>query len=57
MPGCKGERREITESYEHLKEEIDACLRCRLPDCRPAAIDCNLRRLREQKLGRRIKLK
>lgn len=57
MAGVKGERRDIQESYEHPKDEIEACLKCHLPDCRPAALDCALRRLREQRAGKRIRLK
>lgn len=55
--GKKGQRWEATESYQHPPDEINACMTCRLPDCYPSSVSCNLKILREQKLGRRIILK
>ena len=60
MTGIKGERRwkvQGGESYDHPPEEIAACMRCHLPDCKPTAIDCPLKMLREQKQGKKVRLK
>lgn len=43
--------------YLDPKDEVDACLKCRLPDCIPKHRDCALRKLLEEKRGTPITIK
>lgn len=49
-------RRNYDEWFETPKEEVDACLRCKLPDCMPTSKSCELRKLLEEKRGRKVKM-